>query len=63
MPGELEQCFKQKLEAWENFQNFPPHYRRLMIGWVASAKKAETQMRRLEKLIDYSARNERIPLM
>lgn len=63
LPSELEQRFKQKFEAWENFQNFPPHYRRLMIGWVASAQKEETRIRRLKKLIDFSARNERIPLM
>ena len=63
LPAELEQRFRQQLQAWENFRNFPPHYRRLMIGWVASAKKEETRIRRLAKLIDYSGRNERIPLM
>ena len=34
-----------------------------MIGWVASAKQEETRIGRLKKLIDFSARNERIPLM
>jgi hypothetical protein len=32
-------------------------------GWVANAKKEETQIKRLQKLVEYSARNERIEFM
>lgn len=63
MPRELEKIFKAQAEAWRNYQGFPPYYRRLTTGWVASAKKEETRRKRLEKLIDLSARNERIKLM
>ena len=63
LPKELEARFKKQSVAWDNFQSFPPHYRRLTAGWVASAKKEETRLKRLQKLIDFSARNERIQFM
>jgi uncharacterized protein YdeI (YjbR/CyaY-like superfamily) len=63
LPKELEARFKKQSVAWDNFQSFPPHYRRLTSGWVASAKKEETRLKRLEKLIEFSARNERIQFM
>jgi uncharacterized protein YdeI (YjbR/CyaY-like superfamily) len=60
MPQELEREFRKQKVAWANFEKFPPGYRRLTTGWVAIAKKEETQRKRLEKLIEHSARNERI---
>jgi uncharacterized protein YdeI (YjbR/CyaY-like superfamily) len=60
LPKELEAKFRLAKEAWKNFQNFPPYYRRMAIGWVASAKKEETQLKRLQQLIETSAKNERI---
>ena len=63
MPPELEKEFRKQKVAWANFEKFPPGYRRLTTGWVASAKKEETQRKRLEKLIEHSARNERIEFM
>jgi uncharacterized protein YdeI (YjbR/CyaY-like superfamily) len=63
MPKELEAKFRKQSGAWKNFENFPPYYRRMTAGWVASAKKEETRISRLEKLIEFSARNERIKFM
>jgi uncharacterized protein YdeI (YjbR/CyaY-like superfamily) len=63
LPKELEARFKKQSVAWDNFQSFPPHYRRMTAGWVASAKKEETRLTRLQKLIEFSARNERIEFM
>lgn len=62
-PKRLEITFGKEKAAWENFNKFPPAYRRMTIGWVASAKKEETQLSRLAKLIECSARNERIKFM
>lgn len=56
----LEEKFRKQRAAWANYEKFPPGYRRMTAGWVASAKKEETQLKRLEKLIEFSARNERI---
>jgi uncharacterized protein YdeI (YjbR/CyaY-like superfamily) len=63
MPQELEKEFRKQKVAWAHYEKFPPGYRRLTTGWVASAKKEETQRKRLEKLIEHSARNERIEFM
>jgi uncharacterized protein YdeI (YjbR/CyaY-like superfamily) len=63
MPTALEETFRKQRAAWTNYQKFPPGYRRVTAGWVASAKKQETQAKRLEKLIEFSARNERIEFM
>src|SRR5579862_6249536 len=60
MPQALEQEFRKQSVAWANYQRFPPGYRRITAGWVATAKKEETQRKRLEKLIEFSARNQRI---
>jgi uncharacterized protein YdeI (YjbR/CyaY-like superfamily) len=63
MPKTLEDEFRRQQVAWANFEKFPPGYRRLTTGWVAVAKKEETQRKRLAKLIEFSARNERIGFM
>jgi len=62
-PKALEARFRKERKAWANYQDFPPGYRRVTAGWVASAKKEETRVKRLEKLIEYSARGERIEFM
>lgn len=63
LPKALEAQFRKQRAAWANYEKFPPGYRRMTAGWVASAKKDETRAKRLEKLIEYSARNERIEFM
>lgn len=63
LPKALEREFKNHSAAWKNFQAFPPGYRRMTTGWVASAKKEETQRKRLAKLISFSAKNKRIEFM
>jgi uncharacterized protein YdeI (YjbR/CyaY-like superfamily) len=63
MPTEFEDRFRKHRAAWANYEKFPPGYRRMTAGWVASAKKEETRLKRLEKLMEYSARNERIEFM
>ena len=56
-------AFKANAKAWSSFNRQPPGYRRLMVFYVMSAKKEETRAKRLLRLIDHSARDERVPLM
>lgn len=63
MPKNLEAKFRKQSTAWKNYENFPPYYRRMTARWVADAKKEETRLGRLEKLMEFSARNERIKFM
>jgi uncharacterized protein YdeI (YjbR/CyaY-like superfamily) len=57
-----EKRFRQNKKAWEFFQQQAPYYKRLMIFRTMSAKKEETQLRRLEQLIEVSAKGERVGL-
>lgn len=60
-PPELEKRFKKDRAAWAFFQDQPRGYRRLAIHWTTSAKREETCLRRLEKLMRFSAAGERLP--
>lgn len=60
LPKNLQQCFESNETAWKNFERFPAGYKKLCIGWVAIARKEETQKRRLDSLIQHSAKNTRI---
>jgi uncharacterized protein YdeI (YjbR/CyaY-like superfamily) len=60
LPPDLAQRFRKATRAWNNFERCPPGYRRSAIGWVASAKREETRRKRLDRLIETSARNERL---
>jgi uncharacterized protein YdeI (YjbR/CyaY-like superfamily) len=63
LPQELEERFRKQRAAWGNYEKFPLGYRRMTAGWVSSAKKEETRIKRLEKLMEFSALNERIEFM
>lgn len=47
-------------KAWAFIQAQPPGYRRLMTFWVVSAKREETQLKRLTALIAASAEGKRL---
>ena len=57
---ECEKEFRKSKAAWEFFQAQPPGYKRLMTFWVMGAKKEETRAGRLRRLIETSAKGERI---
>jgi uncharacterized protein YdeI (YjbR/CyaY-like superfamily) len=58
-----EREFKGNKGAWEFFKAQPPGYRRTVIWWVMSAKRPETQKRRLGRLMEDSAKGRRLPLL
>jgi uncharacterized protein YdeI (YjbR/CyaY-like superfamily) len=51
---------KKNAAAWAHFQTQPPSYRKAAGWWVVSARKEETRLKRLDKLIKDSARGRRI---
>jgi uncharacterized protein YdeI (YjbR/CyaY-like superfamily) len=63
LPKNLQDRFLTDTNAWQTFQAFPPLYRRMTIAWVASAKKEATQLKRLQKLMEFSSKNKRIKFM
>jgi uncharacterized protein YdeI (YjbR/CyaY-like superfamily) len=60
---EYEKKFRANKAAWEFFQKEPPSIRRTCIFWVMSAMKEETRLRRLDQLIDSSAKGIRRGVM
>ncbi|MFO7320522.1 MAG: YdeI/OmpD-associated family protein [Chloroflexota bacterium] len=61
---ELDERYAEQLrshpEAWAFFQAQAPSYQRSVKHWIMSAKAETTRQRRLEKLIEESARGERL---
>ena len=47
--------------ANEFFKSQAPWYRRTATWWVVSAKKEETRLKRVQKLIEHSKRRELLP--
>ncbi len=46
------QTFKRAAAAWLYFENCPPSYKKVLLHWVTTAKKAETRASRLGTLIE-----------
>jgi uncharacterized protein YdeI (YjbR/CyaY-like superfamily) len=55
LPEPYSSKLKQNKAAGKFFQAQPPSYRKAASWWVVSAKKEETRLKRLEKLIEDSA--------
>jgi uncharacterized protein YdeI (YjbR/CyaY-like superfamily) len=55
--------FRARRAGWEYFQGKPPWYRRVCAYWVMSARRPETQLRRLAVLIESSAAGRSIKLL
>jgi uncharacterized protein YdeI (YjbR/CyaY-like superfamily) len=63
LSAEYEQQFRANKQAWAFFQSQAPYYQRTACGWVMTAKKEETRLRRLATLIEDSAQGRWIAVM
>ncbi|MEP6913653.1 MAG: YdeI/OmpD-associated family protein [bacterium] len=61
LPDPYRRLLKNNKVAWNFFEAQSPSYRKAANWWVLSAKKEETRLKRLDKLIDYSALGQTIP--
>jgi uncharacterized protein YdeI (YjbR/CyaY-like superfamily) len=61
LPPEYEQRLKAEPAAWDWWSASAPSYRKTATFWVVSAKKEETRERRIDQLVEHSARGERVP--
>jgi uncharacterized protein YdeI (YjbR/CyaY-like superfamily) len=52
--------FKKNKAAWKFFEAQPPYYRKMMTWFIVSAKTEETRMKRLDRLIEASAKGQRL---
>ncbi|MDX1494412.1 MAG: YdeI/OmpD-associated family protein [Longimicrobiales bacterium] len=60
LPGEYLARLKASKAAWADWQGRPPGYKRRVTHWIMSAKKEETRQRRLQQLIDDSAKERKV---
>jgi uncharacterized protein YdeI (YjbR/CyaY-like superfamily) len=60
LSSEYEKEFRKNKAAWQFFQTYPPFLKRTVCFWVMSAKKEETRLKRLQQLMESSARGERV---
>lgn len=60
LPQEMITQFKKYSVAWIFYTSQPPSYRKQTTAWITSAKREETQQRRLATLINDSADGIRI---
>jgi uncharacterized protein YdeI (YjbR/CyaY-like superfamily) len=57
IPPDLQAQLDGDHAARANFASFPPSSRRLILEWIATAKKPGTRQRRIEQTVSLAARN------
>ncbi len=60
LPPELEKIFRKNKKAWAFHEKQPPGYRKLCAFWISFAKREETKLKRLEKIIEMAEKGERV---
>jgi uncharacterized protein YdeI (YjbR/CyaY-like superfamily) len=60
LPKHLYDILAKNKKALENFENLAPSYKRNYIGWISSAKKEETQIKRLKEAISLLKKNQKL---
>ena len=58
-PDEVRAFMRKKL-AWRFFEATPPSYKKVILHWITSAKRAETRAARLTKLIEACIAGQRL---
>src|SRR6267143_254195 len=61
LSGAFEKQFRANKKAWKFFRAQAPWYQRVAAFWVVSAKKDDTRLKRLAKLIKDSENGRTIP--
>ena len=58
-PPDLVAALDAEPEARAHWDAFPPHARKMMLGWLVTAAKEETRQRRIAAIVEKAARGER----
>jgi uncharacterized protein YdeI (YjbR/CyaY-like superfamily) len=62
IPPYIEERLKAEGRAWDFFEHLAPSCRRAYIGWIDSAKRAETRERRLREAVRLLAEGKKLGL-
>lgn len=63
VPADLKTALTKRKKALENFNNFAPSYRKMYVLWVLDAKRAETREKRIRRVVERSAKNQKPGMM
>lgn len=58
---EFEEEIKKNKLAWDYFSKLAQSYKKASVHWIMSAKRLETQKKRLQILIESSEQNQKVP--
>lgn len=61
LPEPYANRLKSNRQAWDYFHSQSAWYRKSVNWWVMSARRVETQVKRLEILIEYSEKGQTVP--
>ena len=59
VPDDLQRALNKRRTALKHFTAFPPSSRRMILEWIASAKRKETRKKRIEETVKLAAKNVR----
>jgi uncharacterized protein YdeI (YjbR/CyaY-like superfamily) len=59
VPKDLAAALQIRPPAIANFAAFPPSTRKMLLAWIAVARRPETRAARVAKIAEAAARNER----
>lgn len=57
IPLDLQSEFDKNIEAYNNYQNFAPSYRKSYLYWLNQAKRLATRQKRITEIIQLCAHN------
>ena len=60
LSAEELQAFQQDAQGWRFFEETPPSYRKVVLHWVTTARRAETRAARLARLMQACASGQRL---
>lgn len=60
IPEDLTIALTSNEKARQNFDRFPKGYKKLCVGWVITAKKAETREKRIREIVTLTADNKKL---
>jgi uncharacterized protein YdeI (YjbR/CyaY-like superfamily) len=57
IPEDLQFEFDKHIQAFENYQNFAPSYRKSYLYWLNQAKREATRQKRITEIVELCANN------
>ena len=59
IPEDIKTAFDKNPQAFENYSNFAPGYRKSYLYWLKQAKREETRLKRISLIIQYCKENKK----